>query len=92
MDDTTAPTPAALTVRAFAGLVRAHAAAAAAIRGAVPGSLIGTAINMIVFEPGGVHARPGRDACGTARDPETDNPVTQGTGFSVGAGPQESTS
>jgi len=38
--------------RAFAGLVRGHAAAAAAIRAGDPGSQVGAAINMIVFDPG----------------------------------------
>src|SRR3990170_2603638 len=41
----------AAAVRAFSGLVRAHAAAAAAIRGADPVARIGAAVNMIVFEP-----------------------------------------
>lgn len=36
---------------AFAGLVRAHAAAAEAIRKQDPGSQIGAAVNLILFEP-----------------------------------------
>ena len=36
---------------AFAGLVRAHAAAAAAIRQVDPGSLVGAAMSLIIFDP-----------------------------------------
>ena len=38
--------------QAFAGLVRAHAAAATALREEDPGSRVGAAVNMIVFDPG----------------------------------------
>lgn len=38
-------------VRAFAGALRAHAAAAAALRREAPGSQIGMAINLVAFEP-----------------------------------------
>jgi beta-glucosidase len=41
-----------LAAEAFAGLVRGHAAAAAAVREADPDAEIGVAINMIVFDPG----------------------------------------
>ena len=37
--------------RAYAGLVRAHAAAAAALRAGAPGAKIGVAINLVVIEP-----------------------------------------
>ena len=37
--------------RAFAGLVRGHAAAAAALRREDPGSEVGVAMNLILFEP-----------------------------------------
>ncbi len=40
-----------LAARAFAGLVEGHAAAAAAVRQEDPGSAIGVAVNLIVFDP-----------------------------------------
>ncbi len=41
----------ALAVKAFAGMLRAHAKAAAALRAVDPGAKIGVASNMIVFQP-----------------------------------------
>lgn len=41
----------ALASRAFAGIVRGHAAAAVALRAADPGARVGMAVNMIVFDP-----------------------------------------
>ncbi len=40
-----------LAAEAFAGLLRAHGAAATALRAADPGSQVGVAMNMIVFDP-----------------------------------------
>jgi beta-glucosidase len=43
---------AAQAAKAFAGLLRGHAAAATALRENDPGSQVGAAVNMIVFDPG----------------------------------------